>query len=315
MDLTRPVRYRGLNLNTAASAGPGDPISGITLEQVLIGGAPGVGYTEKRSMTDGYDASDVYLGRRVWRCRASVYGLTRADLYDRAQDLMSCIHPTAAYLDDVAMHGYLPLTYEVPTLFTEDWGEEMSEGDFPVGLGYGYRALQVYARPLGQPDQIIDKDRTGGVMNRGLAIPFQWAWDIIDPRVYVQDEQTYDISGAAGSLIDQPIINRGDYPTPVKVLLNIAASEGGGTVDITVGTSTFQIIIADSTEQQVYRYDAMRKVLTVTEEGQEVTRMDLLDLQDEDSHPMILPGAGAYSIVSTVALDTNSRLFFNEAYA
>lgn len=313
MDLTRPVRFRGLNLNTAASAGAGDPISGIALEQVLIGGAPGVGYVEKRSMADGYDASDVYLGRRVWRARATVYGLTRADLFDRVQDLMSCIHPTASYLDDVGAKGYLPLTYEVPTMDVDNWTEETADG---IGLGYAYRTLQVYARPLGQPDQIIDRDRIGGSMNKGLAVPMQWAWDLIDPRVYVQEEQSVSLAGA-GPFLNVAIENRGDYPTPVNILLIVPAGQPAGSVDFTIGTSSgFTITVPDSTEEQVIRYSARAKVLTVTEEAVETVRMDLLDLQGEDTHPQIMPGEGAFSMVLTgVTFDTDSRLFFNEAYA
>lgn len=310
MDLARPVRFRGLNLNSARSAGQGDPISGIALDQVLLGGAQGVGYSEKRSMTDGFDASDVYLGRRTWRARATVYGITRADLYDRVQDLMSCIHPTASYWDDVGAKGYLPLTYEVPTMYTDDWPEEA------VGDGYGYRPLQVYARPMGQPDQIITRDNSGGVMNKGLAVAMQWAWDLIDPRVYVQDAQEYDLAGL-GSLINRPIINRGDYPTPVSILLVVPANAAAGSVVFTLGTSSgVTILIPNSTETQIIRYSARQKVLTIEEEGNEIQRMDLLDLQGEDTHPQVLPGVGAFSMVVTgLTFATDSRLFFNEAYA
>lgn len=313
MDLTRPVRYRGLNLNTVAIAGGGDPTSGIALEQVLWGGAPGVGYTEKRSLRDGYDASDVYLGKRSLRVRATVYGLTRADLYDRKQALLSCIHPTAAYLDDIGHKGYLPLTYEEPTLDTINFTEELD--DLGAGLGYAFKPLQVFARPMGQPDLIYDRERTGGSMNRGLAIPMQWGWEIIDPRVYLQDEQTYDLSGA-GPWVNVPITSRGDYPSPVNILLVVPANNTEGSATITVGTGQFVINVKASTTQQVYRYSAREGVLTVEEEGVEVTRRDLLDLGTDDQQPAILPGDGTFTMVK--AGDnflTGSRLFFNEAYA
>lgn len=319
MDLTLPVRYRGLNLNSAASAGPGDPISGIKLEQVLWGGAPAVGYTEKRSLTDGYDASDVYLGRRVLRVRASVYGLNRADLYDRKQQVMSCIHPTAAFFDDEGAKGYLPLTYSEPTLdmvnFPAVIDPEGPPRDPPANLGYALRSLMVYARPMGQPDLIIDADRTGGQRNRGLAVPLQWGWDIIDPRVYLQDEQVYLLDAASGPFIDVPITNRGDYPTPVNVLLSVPAASGEGTATITVGTGTFVISVKDSTSDQIYRYSARQKVLTVEEEGVEVQRADLLDLGTDDTHPMVLPGATGFTMISGLSFGDGSRLFFNEAYA
>ncbi len=319
MDLTLAVRYRGLNLNSAAAAGPGDPISGIKIEQALWGGAPAVGYTEKRSLTDGYDASDVYLGRRSLRVRASVYGLNRADLYDRKQALMSCIHPTAAFLDDVGAKGYLPLTFFEPTLDTVNFDPVVapdSHTDPPTTLGYALRPLQVYARPMGQPDFIVDADRTGGQRNRGLAMPMQWAWDIIDPRVYLQSEQEYPLDGA-GPFVDVPIQNRGDYPTPVNVLLGVAAASGEDTATITVGTGTFIIKVPDSTSDQIIRYSARQKVLTVEEEGVEVTRMDLLDLGTSDTHPQVLPGDTGFTLLTAngITFQAGSRLFFNEAYA
>lgn len=319
MDLTLPVVYRGLNLNSASPAGPGDPISGIKIEQALWGGAPAVGYTEKRSLTDGFDASDVYLGRRSLRVRASVYGITRADLYDRKQQVMSCIHPTAAFLDDEPHHGYLPLTYFEPTLDTVNYPEVEAlspDGHTMLPQGYALRPLQVYARPLAQPDLIVDADRTGGQKNRGLAIPLQWGWDIIDPRVYVQTEQEYVLAGA-GPFVNVPITNRGDYPTPANVILGVAAASGEETVTITVGTGTFIIKVPDSTNDQIVRYSARQKVLTVEEEGVEVTRMDLLDLGTADTHPMILPGATSFTMLTAngTEFQTGSRLFFNEAYA
>lgn len=298
MDLTRPVAYRGLNLNDATFANA--PTLGIALESVGWPGVQGVGYTEKRSQADGFDASDVYLGLRRLLVHGTVYGRSRAELFDKVQQLREACSPTAAFTDEPGSYGYLPLTYDEPTLEVADFTN-------------GFKPLQVFVRPVQTPALQIVRDSIGGVPDRGGAIAFDIGFEAKDPRIYVRPEATTNLTGTTAS---GNLRNRGDYPAPLNGLFVIPAANPAGLITVNVGGSQMQITVPDSAAQQTIRYDGTAKILTVEENGLEVLRMDLLKFLANTTYPLVPPGLSAWSWSSTAgAVGTGSRLWFWESFA
>jgi hypothetical protein len=305
MDLTRPVTYRGFSLNTIDTL-PGDGRrKGCIVEEVDFGDVMGVGYTEKRAQGDGLDASDVYLSGRQVRMRGYIYGETKADGFDRLQELRSVLTPTAAYLDSPSEKGYLPLEFDVPT---------QNVTDFPDG----WRLMQMFARPRAQPQFSVRRDAgSQGEHLSGNAIAWSSQLECADPRLYLRDEQWEHFVGSEmGSLH-----NRGDYPAYVDVLLDVQGPCNSGSIRIEMGGSDVTIKVPASTPAQVIRYSASLGVVTVSTAGGagEVLRMDLLVREQHSPQLMLPPGVVPYTITKATAGTTtftpNTRMMFHEAFA
>lgn len=301
MDLTRPVVYRGFDLNTFTTGPAGVPIHGCVLETVDTSGTPAVGYTEKRALEDGLDASDVYQGGRQVQLSGTLYGSTRTNLYEQLRTLRTVFNARSCYLESPETKGFLPLTYEEPDEDGVTW-----PGNFIP--------LKLKVRPMGQIRAVINRDRTGGDDLRGLAIPWQVNCVAADPRAYVDDLQQYNFPQATSSGGPQALVNRGDYPTPANLLLEIGPAAGAGTFVITIAGFVQTITIPDSTYTQVIRLMGREKVLLLTANNVESLRMDLLAQDAKQTFPLVPPGISTYSWTCTFALNTpNSRLFYEEA--
>jgi hypothetical protein len=228
MDLDQPITYRGFDLNTVEIALGDGKRRGCLVEEADFGDVTAVGYTEKRAQGDGNDASDVYLSSRQIRLRGYVYGETRADMFDRLQDLRSAMTPTAAYADDPANRGYLPLTFDAPTMNLVDFGE---------GKGNGWRQLQVFARPRAQPSFRIRRDTgSGGQHLKGGSVEWMAALECKDPRIYLREPVWKYFTVTESGTLD----NRGDYPAPIDVLLEVTGT-GAGSVRFQIGTADLTI--------------------------------------------------------------------------
>jgi len=174
MDLDSPISYRGYALNTVEIQAGDGKRRGCLVEEADFATVVGIGYTEKRAQGDGTDASDVYLSSRQVHLRGFVYGETRADAFDRLQDLVSALSPTGAYAADPASKGYLPLEFDTPTQNFEDFES-------------GWRLMQVYARPRAQPTYRIRRDTgAGGQHLKGAAIEWAAELECKDPRIYLR---------------------------------------------------------------------------------------------------------------------------------
>jgi hypothetical protein len=295
--------YRGLNLNGVAQQAAGERMTGSQVSSVRMGNVPGVGWTEKRSLGDGNDASDVYLGARRVFLQGFVYGRSRAEMFDFQQSLLTALSPTASYNSNPAEFGYNPLYYAVPTL----------DLDFDVDtVGDRYRTLYVLARPLATPTVDINRDASGGQEDLGSGIAWSAVLEAKDPRVYVFPDQETDLDGSDSGTF---ATNRGDYPSPLNFIL-VVATAGAPTSYHFVGAGTDMYIdIPASTVQQVFRYDGYLHVLTVETNGVEVLRMDLLRFVNENTHPLVLPGSSGSWTGTGPALASGSRLFWAEAYS
>lgn len=301
MDLTRAVMYRGLNLNGAAQIQQGERLYGSLLQSVQMGNIPGVGWTEKRSLGDGNDASDVFLGTRRIFLSGHLYGRTRAEMFDFQQVLVTALSPTAAYDENKADFGYNPLYYSVPTR-DEAYDEDIN--------GDRLRVLYANARPLATPTVDINRDASGGQDDLGSGIAWSAVLEAKDPRIYVFPDREETLSGGTQS---GSFVNRGDYPAPLNFLL-VAAAGTSGTFHFDGAGSVMDIDIPAASVEQVFRYDGYLHVLTVTTNGREVLRMDLLKFVNETTHPLVQPGSSGWSSTGP-ALATGSRLFWSEAYS
>ena len=309
--LDAPVEYNGVQLNTVTTEGlPGGVRQGCLLEEFDYGRAQGMGYTEKRAQDDGLDASDVYMGARYISLTGVVYGATPANLFDRLQSIRSALTPTIAYDIDQPDYGYLPLQFSLPT---ED-----------PAFGGVVKELEFRCRPMGQPQFSIRRDSgafAGGGMDggnageKGGAVMWRATLECKDPRMYVRPDVWVPFTTAQTG---QPIINRGDYPAPLDILLGVTSSSATGRVEIDVGGGTI-IIALPSLANAVVRYSGELKVLTVQTSGSiiDTLRMDLLTFATKD-HPKVQPRDGeVYNIrlYNSVVLATGTRLMYSESFA
>lgn len=310
MDLTRPVTYRGLALNSPVIS-PTQPISGNQIESADYSDAPGVGYVEKRSAADGYDASDITLGMRNVTLIGTCYGLDRADLFDRLQRLREAFSPTAAYADEPGEYGYLPLGFEVPTRNDDaGWPVDPTTGVF-------YIPQMIKVRPVRNLGFNIRRDTIGGVTEEGLSIPWQAQLQARDPRVYAQDYiETTAIVGSSGTN-NGTFVHRGDYPSPVNIMLATSAGAAALTFTFVLGGSTMVLTVpANATKDQILRYDGTHKVTTLQVDSTVSLRMDLMRFTQGVTHPLVLPGSNPYSWTRAGgAIAAGSRIWFWEAWA
>lgn len=310
--LDAPVQYNGVDLNTIIDIGEGRR-SGCLIEEFDYGQSQGVGYTEKRSQDDGLDVSDVYMGPRVIRLTGTIYGETIADLFDRLQDLRLAFTPTVAYSMDMPDHGFIPLTFSLPTM-NDAFDSAAGDGTAPY-----VRELEFRCRPIGQPQFTVRRDTgsfNGEGSGRGGAIMWRANLQCADPRMYVRPDIWVPFTSAKTG---QPIINRGDYPAPLDVLLGVTSSAAGSSIQIDVGGSNMTITLGALTNA-VVRYSGSLKVLTLQLSGAttDSLRMDMLSFRNNTTHPKVLPLDGqVYNIrlYGTMVLATGTRLMYSESFA
>lgn len=308
MDLTRPISYRNFDLNNAALSG--GIITGCQIDRVDYPPVEAVGYREKRSLSDGIDVSDVFLGGRNVILSGKLYGSTRGDFYDRLEDLRACFLPTAAYAESPAEYGYLPLLFDEPTADTVTW---------PTG----FITKMIRVRPLATPHIVLDRDRLGGDTDLGFSCEWSVALEARDPRIYYQDDvTTYFNANGNTSSGSGSVTNRGPYPAPLNILV---AVPGGANTDRVLTLTAFgtvvKITVPTSSNDRIARYNGVEKYLTLEEQGVETLRMDLLTFPGALSHPLVPSGANSYSWTykDTGGVNKNingdSRFWFEEAWA
>lgn len=301
MDLTRNIIYRAYSMNQLTKDAAGR-FYGCETKRVEYPGVAGVGYAEKRALADGYDASDVYLDRRLININGVLYGITRGDLFDRVQEFTRVMTPTAAYNESPGDKGFLPLDFYVPTADTDL---------FPAG--YIHKAI--FVRPMRQPGLVYIDDASGGEDGQPLAIPWNVQVWAKDPRVYgfSPNEVTIPATGSSGS---GSFTNLGDYPAPLNLLLVVAAGSPAGSFHLTAGGADMTITIPANANQQVIRYSSREKVLTLEVNSAQSLRMDLLAFNALTTHPLIPQGTSAYAWdLTTADLAAGGRLWFWDSWA
>ena len=304
MDLKRPVKYRGLVLNSAAG-GPGgnNPIDGIRLTRAQYSDVSVHGYVEKRSLDDGFDASDVFLGMRDISLQGEVFARSKAALFDYLDNLRLKFTPTDAYNESPSKQGYLPLAFEQPTLLTTYWPS-------------GFVPRVIYARPSMQPSYAIDVRAIKGRENDGYVVPFDARLQAKDPRFYLPDDIEVFCSGTGTT---GTLVNRGNYPAPLNFVLQRSASETAEATFTFVGMGTnMTVTIPAGTQTRTLRVDSIKKVVTLTVGANETLRMDLIDFTADTTWPKVPPtpegdSPAGWEWTASPAI-SNSRFFYNEAW-
>jgi len=287
VDLTQPVHYRGYSANDAGIKNAGGPNVGCMLERVNYSNVQGVGYTEKRALGDGMDAADVFLtGRRI-QLMGTLYGETPGDLFDRKQKLLAAFNPTLAYAQAPYNFGYQPL----------DWYEPTGVKALPAGFPSGLRHVYSNVRPSALPTFDVVRDRIGSPADsKGLALEWAVMVEAKDPRIYAMPEITvfFNVNTSTGGV--GTFYNRGDYPAPLSVLLDVGVYTTGVRYwHFVGGGAALTLTIPKTPTGAVIRYDGNLKIVTLFENNIEYLRMDLLDLDAEQQHPLIQPGSSSWS--------------------
>lgn len=189
MDTTRDILYRGFLLNDSAirsnidGPGIGKGITGCVVDSIDPSDRDVIQFMEKKSLQDGMDAGDVFFGGGRVRMAGTLYGKTRALLYDQYWELRRVLNPVLAQRESPADKGYLPLYFGVPTNRT---------ADYPSG------AIDMRVLVMPRADQLVwQRDQQGGDDGNSLAIPWQATFTAKDPTIYGALPVDYDLGLSA----------------------------------------------------------------------------------------------------------------------
>lgn len=198
MDTTEDITYREFLLNKAAiqedlvgGGYTGGGLSGCIVDSVDFADVDVVQWLEKRSQGDGSDAGDAFLGVRRIRLAGTLFGRTRALLFDQLFDLRRALNPVLAQREEPLDRGYRPLYFSVPTNRIDDYPQAIIE-------------LQVFALPRGI-QHVDNRDSLGGVPGDPLALPWQATFICKDPGIYsrapveVDFDATTSVTGTTGA--------------------------------------------------------------------------------------------------------------------
>jgi hypothetical protein len=327
MDFSKPIIYRSVDINNAVLE-TGRTLRGIAVESVDYSDVENVGYTEKRAAADGLHASDVYLGARGVDLSGHVYATSLAELFDYLHILRATFSPTSAYQEDPGNRGFLPMEYQQPTLDTEN---------FPGGVIPLYMNL----RPRTSLRFNVFRDRLDASKRPAGPRPTATAWSAQlwakDPRVYIIANpspgsrfKTIDIAGGPHATTPASAVNRGDYETPMNILLAIGAAPGAAKNFKLTGLNGIDMTITiENKANTVYRWFGDDRVLMTqdTSAGPDVApfilRMDLVSFATKNRRPSVpasinpptKPFATALQYSTTAVLAAGSRLFWSEAFA
>jgi len=263
------------------------------------------GYTEKKSLEDGMDSSDVFVGMRRVSLQGEVFTTTKARLFEYLDVLRLKFTPTDAYNEAPYKRGYLPLLFSQPTIHTVFWP-----------TGFVERVINV--RPASQPEYDIDFTSIGGKDGDGFVVPFTQQLEAIDPRFYAPAQVEVALGGFGGSGTLQ---NRGNYYAPLNFILVMPASQAGEYVFEWSGMgSNFTVKIPTGATERQIRVDSIQKVVTMDVNNVEMLRMDLVTFVGNTTYPKVPPtpegeSPAGYTWSCTGNLDgSKARLWFNEAW-
>jgi len=286
VDFTKPITFNSLGINTLVGAPTGKAQSGYLLEQFDQSNLEIAAYAEKRALTDGIDASDVYLGRRRINAIVTVFGSTQGDFWDKQQDLLAAFSPTVAYTADTANLGFLPFDFYQPTADIATWPTSA----YPDGI-----PLRYYLRPSQPPAYNARRDELGGTPALGLSNKYALALVARDPR---------KVAITATSSTASSVTNLGDYPAvPTIVWVSTTVT---GDLTITIGAAVLSVNI-DATST-TYTFDCNLKAFY---KGATI-RMDLM--YHNSKFPTLAPGTNGIT-VSGGAVGQRPTVVFRHSFA
>jgi len=334
MDLTKPVFYRNLAINTVITQAGSRVLQGVSIEDIDYSLINAVGYQEKRAAADGVHASDVYLGARMINLSGLIYAASREDLFDRLHLIRSVFSPTSAYAEDPGDRGFIPLYFKQATADHTSWPGGTSPPPFTITDEAGTMNLLMNCRPMnGSPRFSISRDRllASDTPDRPTATPWTVQLWAKDPRVYVNPEQSAALNGLSlNTQYNWTAQNRGDYETPMNILLSIGGTAPGGTKTFHLwGLNNIDMTITiENVANRNYRWFGDDRVLMVQDasaglSAPYVLRMDLVKFTTANQRPMVpaainppsRPFSTPYSWQTSAVLAAGSRLWWNEAFA
>ena len=226
MNLQATITYNSLSINTAARSAGGAPTSGYRVLRFSPEPPPPTGYLEKRALTDGLDAGDVFLGGRTFGLVVQVFGSSEGDFWDKAQDLFAALTPTIAYDADSTNRGFLAFDFSQPTADIATWPTSA----YPNGI-----PLRYYMRPSSGPSYVVERGKDN-IRDGGHAKAFNTQLIARDPRKYLQSATVT----AEFTTNEQPAVYRGDYWTHPIVTFSLSAS-GHSAFTLTIGNYSVTI--------------------------------------------------------------------------
>ena len=209
MNLQALITYNGLSINTASRSAGGAPTSGYRVLRFAPEPSPPTGYLEKRALTDGLDAGDVFLGGRTFGLVVQVFGSSEGDFWDKAQDLFAAFTPTVAYNADTTNRGFLDFDFSQPTADIATWPTSA----YPNGI-----PLRYYMRPSSGPSYVVERIKDN-VREGGHAKAFNIQLIARDPRKYLNTELQYAISASSTTGT-----YRGDYQSAPIITFSVSAT-------------------------------------------------------------------------------------------
>jgi hypothetical protein len=298
----KSVLYRNFDLNSVSTIpgqGIGSGLAGCQLDSVDWSDLDVVQFTEKRALSDGLDVGPPTLGGRRMTMTGTLYGVTRALLYDNLRELRATLNPVLAYREEPGSLGYLPMYFSEPTNDIDNW----PDGAIP---------MRVLVMPHNFQASTV-RNATGGDDGDSLALPWSALLTMRDPRLYA--ECPIEIPFTPTQSVSDNVNNPGAYPTPVNGLWVVSGH--AGTITIAIGDSQLVITIPTSSGERIVRMKGDDKVLTFEENDVEVLAMDAIAFQNSTTWPQMTPGSSAYSVTfggGLVLADTNSMLWFWPAW-
>lgn len=175
MDFTKPVRiytsateYVDLNSLATTLRGP-KPITGFRVDQVAYNTSQVRGYLDQRSLRDGLDYTEPFLGARPVQVAVSVYGETLGDFWDQCDILSKALSPMPT--DWTSTYGVRPMRFYQPT---------RSQGaDFPYGI-----ELELGVRPTTLLQFTANRSMSVGMDTGGFSQRVTVGLLAPDPRKY-----------------------------------------------------------------------------------------------------------------------------------
>ena len=305
-DTTRDIIYRGFlltdsQIRSSIDPGPsgfGTGISGSVVDSWDDSDTDVVQYVEKKSLADGNDAGDVFLGGNRIRVSGTLYGKTRGLLFDIVADFRRIMNPVLAQRESPSDHGYLPLYFSVPTNRLADYAD-------------GAIDLLKYAMPRSRQLMFL-RDQQGGQEYNALAIPWQATFICKDPTTYSAVPADYDLGTTTGTRTGN-FVNRGNYIAPLNMLIIVGTAAGSITVS-GGGAVNFVITVPASSANRTIRYHGRDKIITFEENSIETLQMGSVPVSMV--HPLVPEGTSGYTVTFTgVTPQSGSHMWHWEAYS
>lgn len=297
MDLTGTIAYNGTTATTPTPVAGDSVLDGYLCESANISEIDVSQYLDKRSVKDGLDAADVYLGGRRVRLIYSVLGSTKGRAWDNLTALEAAFSPVLAYNADSANLGFLALDYYRPTANISTWPTSA----YPHGI-----PMRLYARPLAPPRWDVSRITTGGASAKGAGFRVELNLICRDPRQYLQSlTQVTMTSNTATATY------RGNYPTLPIITFLVTAAGSTATTRLGIGSQYVPLILSNaSTAGSPYTIDFSTGQIT---DANGALANSLFATSDTISFPPVQSGSTYWVSGSFTGLGTRT-LKYREAF-